>query len=223
LLGVSLDILIRDATDNRASLDDVLRRMNQEYAQRSRFYADSAGIEEAVEDVVRAANAGGATVGATSDFPGFFQRYVSGTEEMPFADLLLRAGLTLKTQGEKRASLGFALERDSTGLPVARNLDLSSAAAQIGIREGDAILSIDGAGVPRNLERWVRGRAPGERVRVRMRRAERESEMVFALSQEAGQAYAVEEMPRASDRQLRIRNGLLQGATDQPNWTAAPR
>src|SRR5207302_6524993 len=38
LLGLTLDILIRDATENRASLDDVLRRMNQEYAQRGRSY-----------------------------------------------------------------------------------------------------------------------------------------------------------------------------------------
>ena len=52
LLGVALDILIRDATDNRASLDDVMRRMNQEYAERGRYYDDSAGVERAVEEVV---------------------------------------------------------------------------------------------------------------------------------------------------------------------------
>src|SRR6202043_3073297 len=95
LLGVALDILIRDATDNRASLDDVMRRLNQQYAQRGRFYADSAGIQETVEEVVRTANAGGA-----GDFAGFFKRYVSGTEEIPFADLLSRAGFALKMEGE---------------------------------------------------------------------------------------------------------------------------
>ena len=52
LLGVALDILIRDATDNRASLDDVMRRMNQEYAERGRYYDDSAGVERAVEEVI---------------------------------------------------------------------------------------------------------------------------------------------------------------------------
>ena len=223
LLGFALDILIRDATDNRASLDDMLRRMNQQYAQRGRFYADSAGIEEAVEEVVRGANVGGASSGLASDFPGFFKRYVSGTEEMPFADLLSRAGLTLKTQGEKRATLGFAVERDSTGTPVVGSLDLSSPAAQVGLREGDAILGINGADVPRNLDRWVRGRSPGEMMRMRILRAGRESEMVFALGQEAAQAYGVEEMPRTTDRQLRIRNGLLQGITDPPNRAAPPR
>ncbi|PYU31140.1 MAG: hypothetical protein DMG31_12735 [Acidobacteria bacterium] len=219
LLGLALDILIRDATDNRASLDDVLRRLNEQYAQRGRFYADSAGIEDAVEEVVRAANPG-----LAGDFSGFFKRYVSGTDEMPFADLLSRAGLGLKTQGEKRAALGFAVERDSTGIALVADLDLSSSAAQAGLREGDAILSIDGAEVPRNLERWLRGRSPGETARLRIRRAGIETELAFALGQQAAQIYAAEEMPRPSERQLRIRSGLYQGITDQSNpRAAAPR
>jgi predicted metalloprotease with PDZ domain len=219
LLGVALDIAIRDATDNRASLDDVLRRLNQQYAQRGRFYADNPGIEEAVEEVVRAANAGSANP-AAGDFPGFFKRYVSGTDELPFADLLSRAGFSLKTEGEKRAAFGFAVGRDSTGMALVTDLDLSSAAARIGIREGDAIVSLDGADLPRSIERWLRGRSPGEMVRMRIRRGGRESEMAFALSSEAAQIFAVEEMPRPSERQLRIRNGLFQGTTDR---APAPR
>jgi hypothetical protein len=82
-------------------------------------------------------------------------------------------------------------------------------------------LSLDGAEVSRNVERWLRLRSPGEMVRVRVRRAGRESEMTFALGQEAAQIYAVEEMPRPSERQLRIRNGLFRGTTDQPKPRAA--
>ena len=223
LLGVALDILIRDATDNRASLDDVMRWLNQEYAQRGRFYADKAGIEGAVEEVVRLANAGSANPPA-GDFPGFFKRYVSGTDEMPFADLLSRAGFALKTEGGKRAALGFAVGRDSAGTALVTDLDLSSAAARIGVREGDVIVSLDGTDLPRNVERWLRGRSPGEMVRMRIRRGGRESEMVFALGSEAAQIFAVEEMPRPSERQLRIRNGLLRGTTDVSNGRApAPR
>jgi predicted metalloprotease with PDZ domain len=219
LLGIALDILIRDATDNRASLDDVLRRLNQQYAQRGRFYPDSAGIEEAVEEVVHTANAGSANP-AAGDFPGFFKRYVSGTDEMPFADLLSLAGFALKTEGGKRAALGFSVGRDSAGTALVSDLDLSSAAARIGIREGDVIVSLDGADLPRNVERWLRGRSPGEMVRMRIRRGGRESEMVFALGSEAAQVFAVEEMPRPSERQLRIRNGLFQGTTER---APAPR
>ena len=128
LLGVALDILIRDATDNRASLDDVMRRMNREYAERGRYYDDSAGVERAVEEVV--SDETGATQNqalppalnlpqkATElrrgrqfrppcgkhHFENFFKRYVSGTDEMPFADLLARAGLTLGMLSQSQAS-----------------------------------------------------------------------------------------------------------------------
>jgi predicted metalloprotease with PDZ domain len=155
LLGVALDILIRDATDNRASLDDVMRRMNREYAERERFYDDSAGVERAVEEVVREAKPGSAPnaipgadpntepnaapAGGSADFADFFRRYVSGTDEMPFADLLARAGLTLGMLSQSKAS-----------------------AVQ---------------GVP--------------------------------------QVYYVQEAPGATERQLRIRNGIMHGTTDR--------
>jgi predicted metalloprotease with PDZ domain len=97
LLGLGLDLVIRDATDNRASLDDVLRRLNQEYAQRGRFYADSQGIQAVAEEVIRGARPDG-----RADLADFFRRYVAGTDELPFADWLSNAGLALRASGERR-------------------------------------------------------------------------------------------------------------------------
>jgi predicted metalloprotease with PDZ domain len=96
LLGVGLDLVIRDATDNRASLDDVLRKLNDDYARRGRYYDDSAGIQAAVEQVVRQARPE-----STTDFAEFFRRYVAGTDELPFGEWLGIAGLTLKVTGER--------------------------------------------------------------------------------------------------------------------------
>jgi predicted metalloprotease with PDZ domain len=216
LLGLALDIVIRDSTDNRASLDDVLRRLNQQYAQRGRYYADSAGILAAAEQVVRAAKTDAAPP-ASINLGEFFKRYVSGTDEMPFVDLLSRAGLALKPQGEKRSAWGFAVERDAAGRSLIAHLDISSAAAQAGLRNGDVLLSVDGAEVPRDIDGWLRARSVGETLRFRVRRAGREREFSFTMGQGAAQAYTVEEMPQPNDRQLRIRNGLLQGTTERPN------
>jgi predicted metalloprotease with PDZ domain len=85
ILGVMLDLAIRDATDNHKSLDDVLRRMNMEYAQQGKFYDDSEGIRAVVEEV------------AGRSFEDFFRRYVSGTDEIPYDDFLGIAGLHLKS------------------------------------------------------------------------------------------------------------------------------
>ena len=87
ILGVLLDLSIRDATDNHKSLDDVLRRMNEEYALQGKFYDDSTGIRAVVEEV------------AGKSFAEFFGRYVSGTDEIPYDDFLSAAGLELSTDG----------------------------------------------------------------------------------------------------------------------------
>ncbi|MBZ5695055.1 MAG: hypothetical protein LAN36_06820, partial [Acidobacteriia bacterium] len=86
IVGVLLDLAIRDATDNRKSLDDVMRRMNDEYARQGKFYGESTGIRAVVEEV------------AGKSFEEFFRRYVSGTDEIPYNDFLSVAGLELKIE-----------------------------------------------------------------------------------------------------------------------------
>jgi predicted metalloprotease with PDZ domain len=97
LLGVGLDLTIRDATDNRASLDDVMRRLNEQFAHRGRFYPDSLGVRMAAEAVIRPFRPDG-----TADLSEFFRRYVAGTDELPYADWLSIAGLGLKGSGDHR-------------------------------------------------------------------------------------------------------------------------
>jgi predicted metalloprotease with PDZ domain len=84
ILGVMLDLAIRDATDDRKSLDDVMRRMNDEYAKAGRYYDDSAGVLRAVNEV------------SGKNFGKFFRRYVAGTEEIPYDHFLGIAGLELQ-------------------------------------------------------------------------------------------------------------------------------
>lgn len=97
ILGVLLDLAIRDATDNHKSLDDVFRLMNAQYAQQSRCYNDDEGIRAAVEEV------------AGKSFQDFFRRYVSGTDEIPFNDFLGIAGLQVKAAASDQQSLGAQL------------------------------------------------------------------------------------------------------------------
>ena len=83
ILGDLLDLTIRDETDNRRSLDDVLRRMSAEYALRGKFYDDSMGVRRVAEEV------------AGRDLGEFFSRNVAGVAELPFDKLLAVAGIVL--------------------------------------------------------------------------------------------------------------------------------
>lgn len=107
LLGVLLDLAIRDATDNRKSLDDVMRLMNDEYAKQGKFYKDSDGVRRAMEEV------------SGKDFSDFFARYVAGTDEIPYNKFLGLAGLTLVAEtrdGKQRFTI------DEAPQPTARQL-----------------------------------------------------------------------------------------------------
>jgi predicted metalloprotease with PDZ domain len=97
ILGVMLDLAIRDATDNHKSLDDVFRLMNAKYAQQGKFYNDDEGIRAAVEEV------------AGKSFQDFFGRYVAGTDEIPYDHFFGIAGLEVKRAALNQESLGAQL------------------------------------------------------------------------------------------------------------------
>ena len=81
------------------------------------------------------------------------------------------------------------------------------------MRPGDVIVNWNGADVPRYLERWVRGRQPGEAVKVRVRRDEKEQTVEFKLGEQKALLYQITEDPHAGEKARRIREGLLHGVT----------
>jgi S1-C subfamily serine protease len=107
--------------------------------------------------------------------------------------------------------LGFSPERESGGTIKVRAVDDGSPASGAGLRPGDVIVNWNGGDVPRSLARWVRERHPGEVVKVRVRRGEKEQTLEFAASRKNcstnhGRLHAVE-------KARRIREGLLHGIT----------
>jgi predicted metalloprotease with PDZ domain len=100
LLGVMLDLQMRQASANRVGLDDLMRAMWADFPIRGRFYNDSTDIRATAEEVLRQAG----VTGAAADLGPFFAQYVAGTAEIPYADLLADAGLALEnsTHGSSR-------------------------------------------------------------------------------------------------------------------------
>jgi len=209
LLGVALDITIRDATDNRASLDDMIRALNQEFALRGLFYRDSEDLRSVAEQVVLRANPA-----ANAGLREFFARYVSGTDEIPFAGLLARAGLVVKSAGRKNASFGFTLLGGRGAPQTIRTVDLLSSAGKVGLQPGDVLVSLNGAPVPGFAQAWLRDHSPGETLNLEIRRGEQEMQFSFLLGERVDQVYQIEEAANPTDKQRRIREGILHGATD---------
>jgi predicted metalloprotease with PDZ domain len=210
ILGVLLDIVIRDRTDNRASLDYVLRALNDEYAKKGRFYEDSDGLRAAMEDVIRKNDPK-----ADADLRDFFARYVAGSEEIPYNDFLDRAGWALRDTSQKRAALGFSFNRNVPGAITIASVDPDSGASDAGLKEGDVLLTLNGDAFPRSPERWLRDHQPDERVTLRVQRDGDARDFSFPLGRQTEASYQITETPSPSEKQRRVRDGILRGVTAQ--------
>jgi predicted metalloprotease with PDZ domain len=82
LTGLLLDVAIRDATDNRHSLDEVTRALY------TRFYREGKGFRTA--DLLALLRQAG-----MPDVEHFYQRYINGREPLPYAQILPKAGFAV--------------------------------------------------------------------------------------------------------------------------------
>jgi predicted metalloprotease with PDZ domain len=202
ILGVMLDLAIRDATDNHKSLDDVMRRMNDEYAKQGKFYEDRVGIRGVVQEV------------AGISFEDFFRRYVAGVDEIPFDKFFAAAGLQLNLQDAKAADLGFTLGRASGPGVAVSQVESGSAADVAGLRSGDVIVERNGQEVPRARRGWLRDVHPGDAVNLRVVREGQLLNISYVLASSEEARYSIAEMAHPTDKQRRIRVGLLRGTTN---------
>lgn len=204
LLGVLLDVLIRDATENRRSLDDVLREMNEKFARQGRFYHDSEDIRAAAEHV------------AGRGLGEFFSRYVSGTEELPLTEILALAGLTLHSVVNQRPEFGFTPGRRPDGAVPVVQVEPGSSAQEAGVHPGDWVIALDGAPFPRNPEGWLEHHKPGDMVTLRIRRNGAERDIALRLDEWREVPYQVQPSVNPTPKQQRILDGLLRGTTGGP-------
>jgi predicted metalloprotease with PDZ domain len=199
-----LDVLIREATDNHKSLDDVMRSMNEKFAKKGLFYNDSADIEATAESV------------AGVSFKDFFAKYVAGTDELPYTDILAKAGLNLVTSETSHATFGFETNSVTGGGPTyVSSVAPRSGAEKAGLRAGDLVLNFDGKPVNMAaLVMWPREHRPGDTVKLRVRRKNVEIDLSFAAASTAVGKFQVAPMKDPTEKQRRIREGLLQGKTN---------
>jgi predicted metalloprotease with PDZ domain len=202
LAGLMLDVLIRDASDNRASLDDVLRRLYDEsFKKGSGFTGDQWW------GAVSAA-AGG------KSFADFNARYIDGRDPYPWGAVLPLAGLKLTVDTTRIPVLGITSTADSGGLLV-RAVAPGSTADDAGMLPGDYLLSVNGMLVTErrfvSRLREMLGDSAGSRVTFDVQRGNDIVELTGALRVNQQVAMHIAADPAASSRAVRIRAGLLHG------------
>ena len=205
LAGMMIDIIIRDATDNRASLDDVMRTLYNSTYKRGRGFTDSewwAAVSSA---------AGG------KSFDDFRAKYVEGREPMPYASVFALAGLNVSADTVRAPRLGVQTVQDSIGVQVI-GVDPASSAGQAGVMNGDYLVSVGDISIADPnfglLFRPKFAKAPeGSPIEIRVRRRGQPLTLAGKLQFATSVQMSLTEDPAASAKARAVRVGLLTGTT----------
>ncbi|HVA00890.1 MAG TPA: PDZ domain-containing protein [Terriglobia bacterium] len=201
LLGYLLDLAIRYASGNRHSLDSLMRRLNQDFAKRGRYF-DDADLQYLLTDLAPG-----------SDCKAFFRDYVDGTRDLDYDTYLGYAGLHLTTKMAKMADLGFQSLKSFTGPVVVESVEPQSSAQEAGLEPGDFLLKMNGIELTWLPDQAARELSPGQRVKFNVRRADRILKIEYRVGSRLGPVYGVEENNHPTAEQRRVREGWLEGKT----------
>jgi predicted metalloprotease with PDZ domain len=208
LTGLALDILIRDASGNRRSLDTVMRELYRSTYQAGRGFtgADWWGA------VSRAA--GGRS------FADFAARHVDGREPLPWRDLLPKAGLRVVTDTLREARLGLSAGQDSaSSAVVVREVLPGGSAEEAGVKAGDVLLALGDISItdpdfgPKFRERF--GKEEGQPLPIQVRRDGQTMTLngKVRLVPRLESRLAIDSA--AAPAAVRIREGIFKGITDR--------
>lgn len=202
MLGVALDLAIRDTSHGTACLRGVFRWMNQNFARAGKVFPDSAGVRQAAEEVGHA------------DFSDFFQKYVSGVQEIPWDVFFGTVGLRVERRTTTVADAGFAAAHNFDAPPVVVRVRPASPAERAGLFVGDVLLQINGQPLGSDLAARLRELHPGDTLRLllRQRRGERELEWKLGAREEV--EFELRDVENSTAQQKARRAAWLRGESE---------
>jgi predicted metalloprotease with PDZ domain len=200
LLGIILDLAVRDASHGQASLREVFQWMNENYAKKGRFFPDSDGVRQAAEAV------------AHLDLGWFFTKYVQGTEEIPWNDFFRSVGLRVIEEKNTAADAGFVASRNFDGPMTVSAVAADSEAQRSGLQVGDTILEINGKTVGQESSEDMAALAAGDTITVKLRgRRGGERELKWKAGSREEITYELKSVESVSAEQKARRAAWLMG------------
>ena len=203
LAGFMLDVLIRDASDNQHSLDDVMQALYRADYKKGRGFTPA----EWWSTVSRMA--GGRS------FTDFNARYVNGREPYPWDRILPLAGLRLVTDTIREPRIGVATNQDSAGAVVVERVQPGSVAEEAGVKQGDRLLELGDVPVldPKfgDAFRSRFGKSEGDSLPIKVRRGADTLTLHGTVRLTERTEARIEPDPAAPPKAARIRSGIFRG------------
>ncbi|NVO31518.1 M61 family metallopeptidase [Hymenobacter lapidiphilus] len=204
LLGLLLDIRLRELSQGRQTLRDVLLALREKYGP-TRSFEDDALIPE----IVALTN---------PEIGMFFRRYVQGAEPLPLAEYFGKMGWTYQPTAQTRikafGKLGFAYDQSLDQFRAAQTQADQNA---FGLAEGDVIVAVNGQALNmQNAEQLLRplvepATAAAVRLKFRQGKGPVQEREAVPREFEVEVKNLVETLPTATPAQQQLQNALLKG------------
>jgi predicted metalloprotease with PDZ domain len=200
ILGLLLDLEIRQRSKNGKSLDDVLRYLYVEFFKKNRNYTP-ADFQKACELM------------AGSSLEDFFKRYVRGTEELNYSVALEAAGLRLDTTGtgtgDEKVYFGADVAQEEDRL-IVRRVYAGSPAYEQGLNAGDQIVALDNMRVTRDFfNARLAEKKPGDLINLTIFRFDDLSTLLIKLAERREGTYRIVPLPSQTEAQKRVYKSWL--------------
>ncbi len=199
ILGIILDLRIRQLTNDTKSLRDLFHWMNDHYAKQHRYFPDSAGVEEAAETI------------AGESFAPFFQGYVAGVKEIPYDDFFQFVGLHVVQKPVQVASAGFSTTANLGGQPEVVRVDPNGEAQRAGIKVGDRVVAVNGNPADAYLDDELSRLGPGTVVHLQLEYRHSRREVDVRLGTRETLNYELRDLPSVSAAQRAHRLAWIHG------------
>ena len=209
LIGLCLDILIREQTSGKKGLKDLMLMLSEEYGKEVSFKDDE--LFDKIAQLI------------SPELRAFFANYVEGSKPLPFEEVLAKVGVDFKTDvtvkevGFGGASIGFNMETQR--LFVMDVADLNKFGKKLKMKINDEIIAINGKELSLdNLEDVIidyqTNTKDGEKVEILVeRRVKGKTTQVLlkakAIQTEAIQDYYMAINPNATEQQVQLRKTWL--------------
>lgn len=202
-----LDIAIRSQTNNRVTMDSVMRYFNNEYGKTGRTFGD--------DDIITIMEKASGT-----SLQDFYQKYIKGTEPLPYDELLPKAGFKITENTEQKRKLGAQAQVSGDGVKIV-GITPGGNAEKMGLREGDEVVAviIQDNRVPMHdlLEKLAQfgatltqmmEQSPTDGAVLVVRRDGKEQEVPLKLVSQEVKVYSVEADSKATGTALAIRKDI---------------
>lgn len=205
LVGMCLDLEIRRRTENRKSLDDVMRLLYAEYGRKGKGFPEGE-FKKACERIA-------------GNLDRFFADLVDGTGDVLWNKYLAAAGVRLEREPKRpeegeparpaKAWIGVGTAKAGGVLSISSVVE-GSPAWKAGLSAKDELVALDGAKVPaEEFEKRLDDYSPGDRVRFTVFRSGFLRDVAVTLGGKANETWLIRKVKSPTLAQKRIYEGWL--------------